>query len=145
MILSAKQIFSDDQAVTATAISENVIDLGTPDTPYGAAAALNDDVGKGTPVPVLVQVTADFNTLTSLTVTLENSAAAGLTSPIVLASEIILLADLVAGKQMFMQYLPNGATLRYLGVRFTVTGTDPTLGNITAGISMGNQTNLTGA
>ena len=30
MILSQQQIFSDDQAITATAISENVIDLGLP-------------------------------------------------------------------------------------------------------------------
>ena len=145
MILSAQQIFSDDQAIIATAISENVIDLGVPGTPYRAAAALNADIGKGNPVPILIQVTSVFNTLTSLTITLENSAAAALTSPVVLATESILLADLVAGKQTFLQYLPNGATLRYLGVRYTVVGSDPTLGNITAGISMGNQTNLTGA
>lgn len=145
MILSAQQLFSDDQAITATAISENVIDLGAPGTPYGGAAALNDDVGKGAAIPVLIQVTADFNTLTSLTVTLETSAAAGLTSPVVLATESILLADLVAGKQTFLQCLPNGAALRYLGVRYTVVGTDPTAGNITAGITMGNQTNTTGA
>lgn len=145
MIFSAQQIFSDDQAIIATAISTNVIDLGVPGTPFDAAAALNQDVGKGASIPVLVQVTSDFNTLTSLTITVEVSAAAGLTSPVVLAEETILLADLVAGKQMFMQVLPNGADLRYLGVRYTVTGTDPTLGNITAGITMGNQTNVTGA
>ena len=145
MILSAQQIFSDDQAITATAISENVIDQGVPQAPYGAAVALNDDVGKGTPIPILIQVTEDFNTLTSLTVTLETSAAAALTSPVVLATESILLADLVAGKQTFMQFVPNGDTLQYLGVRYTVVGTNPTLGNITAGITMGNQTNVTGA
>lgn len=145
MIFSAQQLFSDDQAVTATAISENVIDLGVAGTPYDAAAALNQDVGKGTPIPILIQVTSAFNTLTSLTVTVEVSAAAGLTSPVVLAEETILLADLIAGKQTFMQVLPNGADLRYLGVRYTVNGTDPTVGNITAGVTMGNQTNVTGA
>ena len=145
MILSAQQLFSDDQAVTATAISTNVVDLGVAGTPYGAAAALNQDKGKGTPVPILVQVTEDFATLTSLTVTVEVSAAAALTSPVVLASEIIPVADLVAGKQTFMQCLPNGADLRYLGVRYTVTGSSATAGAITAGVSMGNQTNVTGA
>lgn len=144
MILSAQQLFSDDQAITATAISENVIDLGVPGTPYGAVAALNQDVGKGASVPVLIQVTEDFATLTSLTITVEVSAAAGLTSPKVLATETILVADLLAGKQTFMQVLPNGADLRYLGVRYTVTGTAATAGKITAGISMGNQTNITG-
>ena len=142
MIFSLQQLFSDDQAVTVTAISENVIDLGVRGTPFDAAAALNGDVGKGNPVPVLIQVTADFATLTSLVITLENSAAAGLTSPIVLATETILAADLLAGKQTFLQYLPNGVTLRYLGVRYTVTGSDATAGNITAGITMGNQTNV---
>jgi len=145
MILSAQQLFSDDQAVTATAISANVIDLGTAGTPYGAVAALNNDKGKGCPVPVLIQVTEDFATLTSLTVTVEVSAAAGLTSPQVLATETILAADLVAGKQTFLQCLPNGADLRYLGVRYTVNGSNATAGTITAGISMGNQTNVTGA
>ena len=141
MILSAQQLFSDDQAVTATAISANVIDLGVPGTPFGAKAALVQDVGKGAPIPILVQVTADFATLTSLTITLETSAAAGLTSPVVLASEVIAVADLLAGKQMFMQYVPNGADLQYLGVRYTVTGSNATAGTIVAGISMGNQTN----
>lgn len=145
MILSAQQTFSDDQAITATAISTNVIDLGVTGTPYGAVAALNDDVGKGNPIPVLIQVTEDFATLTSLTVTLEVSAAAGLTSPQVLATEVIAVADLVAGKQTYMQCLPNGVDLRYLGVRYTVTGSNATAGTITAGISMGNQTNVTGA
>lgn len=145
MILSAQELFSDDQAITATAISENVIDLGVAGTPYGAAAALNNDKGKGAAIPVLIQVTADFATLTSLTITVEASAAAGLTSPQVLATETIAVADLVAGKQTYMQVLPNGADLRYLGVRYTVTGSNATAGTITAGISMGNQTNVTGA
>ena len=145
MILSAQQIFSDDQAITATAISTNVIDTGVRGTPFDAVAALNGDIGKGTPIPVLIQVTEDFNTLDSLTITLETSAAAGLTTPTVLATESIVLADLIAGKQTCLQFLPNCATLRYLGVRYTVVGTDPTEGQITAGITMGNQTNVTGA
>ena len=145
MILSAFQKFSADQAILATAISTNVIDLGVAGTPFLGTAPLNQDIGKGTYVPILIQVTEDFNTLTSLTVTLETSDSADLTSSTVLATEVIALADLVAGKQTFMQYLPNGVTGRYLGLRYTVTGTNPTLGTIVAGISMGNQTNITGA
>ena len=145
MIFSEQQLFSDAQAIIATAISTNVIDTGVRGTPFDAKAALHGDVGDGNPVPVLVQVTSDFNTLTSLTVTLETSANADLSSSTVLATESILLADLVAGKQTFMQMLPNGVLGRYLGVRYTVVGTDPTLGNITAGITGGNQTNVTGA
>ena len=145
MILSQQQLFSDDQAVTATALSTNVIDLGVASTPYGAVASLNNDKGKGTKIPVLIQVTENFATLTSLTVTIEVSAVAAMTSSKVLATEVILLADLVAGKQTFTQVLPNGVDLRYLAVRYTVAGSNATAGKITSGISMGNQTNVTGA
>lgn len=138
MILSAQQLFSDDQAITATAVSTNVIDLGVPGTPFGGNQ-LNQDIGKGTAVPVLIQVTEDFNNATSVQVDIMVSAAAAMTSPKVLASETILLADLVAGKQTNVQVVPKGADMRYLGVKYTVTGTAPTTGKFTAGISMGNQ------
>lgn len=146
MILSAQQLFSDDQAITATAISENVIDLGAPQTPYGAAAALNQDIGKGAKIPLTVIVTEAFATLTSLTITVEVSAAAGLTSPKVLfTSPAIAAADLIVGKEITIGYLPREADLRYLGLRYTVGGSNATAGKITAGISMGNQDNKTGA
>lgn len=143
MILSAQQLFSDDQAITATAISTNVIDLGAADTPYGGKAALKQDIGKGTPVPILVEVTEAFNTLTSLTIALEVGATTALGT--VIYSEVVTLANLIVGKQTLMQYLPNGVNARYVGMRYTVTGTNPTLGKITAGISGGNQTNVVGA
>lgn len=138
MILSAQQLFSDDQAITATAVSTNVIDLGIPGTPFGGNQ-LKQDIGKGTPIPLLIQVTEDFNTLTSVTVTAEVSAAAAMTSPRVLLSETILLADLKAGKQTHVQVVPKDADLRYMAIRYTVTGTAPTTGKFTSGISMGNQ------
>ena len=147
MILSAQQLFSDDQAITATAISTNVIDLGVAGTPFGAVAALNQDVGKGAKIPILVQITEDFTHGTSadLTITVEASAASGLTSPVVLAEETIAFADLVTGKTMFNQVVPDGADLRYLGVRYTSSSGSFTGGKVTAGITMGNQTNITGA
>lgn len=138
MILSAQQLFSDDQAITATAVSTNVIDLGVPGTPFGGNQ-LDQDIGKGTPIPLLIQVTEDFNNATSVTVTVEVSAASALTSPVVLLTETILLADLVAGKQTHVQFVPKDASLRYLGVRYTVAGTAPSTGKFTSGISMGNQ------
>lgn len=147
MILSAQNLFSDQQAITATAISTNVIDLGVAGTPYGAAAALNYDVGAGNPIPVLVQVTEAFThaTTSDLTVTIEVSDVAGMTSPVVLASQTIAFADLVAGKQMFVHYLPHGATKQYLGVRYTSSSGSFTGGKVTAGVTMGVQTNTTGA
>ena len=143
MILSAQQLFSDDQAITASADSTNVIDLGVAGTPYDAAAALNRDIGKGNKIPLLAQVTADFNNLTSLEIILSTGATTGLGTAI--ASQTILLADLVAGKQINLDYLPNGIIERYLGIEYVVVGTAPSVGTVTAGITMGNQTNITGA
>jgi len=146
MIFSAQQLFSDDQAVTATAISENVIDLGVRGTPYDAKAALTGDKGLGTKIPLLVQVTTTFATLTSLTFTVETSANADLSSSTVLySSGAVAAASLVAGYQLPIDVVPNKATGRYLGIRYTVGGSDATAGKITAGITMGNQTNVTGA
>jgi len=143
MILSSQLIFSDDQAITATAISTNVVDLGVAGTPYGGKAALHQDIGKGAKVPILIQVTETFTNLTSLTIAIETGAAATLATVVI--SKSVLLADLVAGYQFPIDVLPNEIDERYLGVRYTVVGTAPDAGKITAGISMGNQTNVTGA
>lgn len=142
MILSALQLFSDDQAITATGLSTNQIDLGVPGSPFDGNA-VNQDVGKGNMVPILVQVTQAFNNLTSLTVAIETGSSQALGT--VVAQQTIPLADLIAGKQMSLTYLPNDIDERYLGLRYTVTGTAPTTGQITAGITMGVQTNVTGA
>lgn len=143
MIFSAQQLFSDDQAITASADSTNVIDLGVAGTPYGADAPLNQDIGKGAKVPFLVQVTADFDNLTSLEVVISTGATTALGTAII--SQTLLLADLVAGKQISIDVLPNDITERYLGIEYVVVGTAPTAGTVTAGITMGNQTNVTGA
>lgn len=143
MIFSAQQLFSDGQAIVASADSENVIDLGLAETPYGAVAPLNQDIGKGAKVPVLIQVTEAFNNLTSLEIIISTGATTALGTTII--SETVLLADLVAGKQMVLDCLPNDIKEQYLGVQYVVTGSAPGAGKITAGITMCNQTNVTGA
>lgn len=144
MIFSLQQLFSDDQAITASADSTNVIDLGVAGTPYGAVAPLNQDIGKGANVPFLAQVTEDFDNLTSLEIIISTGATSALGTTIA-SSGAVPLADLAAGYQVPIQVLPNGIVERYLGVEYVVVGTAPTAGTITAGITMGNQTNVTGA
>lgn len=143
MIFSLQQLFSNDQAITASADSTNVIDTGVRGTPFDAAAALNGDIGKGNPVCVLIQVTEDFNNLTSLEIKISTGAATTLGTTVI--SKTVLLADLVAGYQFPVQFLPHEITERYLGIEYVVTGTAPTTGKITAGITLGNQTNVHGA
>lgn len=143
MIFNANEILSDGQAITVDAVSTNVIDLGTAGTPYQAVAALNYDIGKGMGIPFLVQVTEDFNNATSIAIQLQTGSTASLGTTVV--ETTVALADLKAGKQFPLLVLPQGISERFVGVRYDVTGTAPTAGKFTAGITMGVQTNVTGA
>lgn len=137
MILSANLTFSEDQAVTATAISTNVLDLGANGTVYGESAAIPLNLGAGREIPFLIQVTEDFATLTSLTISIESDSAAGLgSSPTVhYASEAIPVASLVAGFKLPIRWMPVGVLGRYLGLRYTVGGSNATTGKITAALA----------
>lgn len=128
MILDKENLLSEDQAITATAASTNVIDLG-----------VDRDIGKGIPVPVLIQVTADFASLTDLTATIETATDEAFSSPETLAtSGAVPVADLKAGYQFPIQYLPLG-TKRYVRVNYTVGGVNATAGTVTAGIVASHQ------
>jgi len=138
---NSQLLFSNDQAVTVTAISTNVVQWNAMGTVYDHAAALTRDIGDGNPVPLLVQVTTAFATLTSLTITLESADNAALSTNAVVhwSSGAIAVADLVAGKQVPIRFLPKDIEKLYLGLRYTVTGTTATAGAIRAGIVAGIQ------
>ena len=94
MITDAQLTFSDAQAITATAASANQIDLQT-------ARYLGRSGAKE--LRVVVYVTTTFLTLTSLTVTMRQSAAANMGSPDVIATgPTVTLAsgNLAAGKKI---------------------------------------------
>lgn len=83
------------------------------------------------------QVPVAFNNLTSLTATLVASAAADLSSPRTLAtSGAVALATLNgANGYRFDAVLPDLLNAeQYIGVIWTVTGTAPTLGQVTSGL-----------
>lgn len=141
MIFDKTLLFSDAQAITADAASTNVVDLRAAGTVYGAAAALTKDIGKGQAIPLLVQVVEAFNTLTSLTITVQCDSVENFASPKNVVSQTIALADLVAGKTVSLVAVPPGVDERYMRIYYDVTGTDPTAGKITAGIVHGVQTN----
>lgn len=148
MIFSRQSLVSNAQAITATAFSTDAIDLGAIGFPYGNKQALRRDVGKGMDIPFLVQAVETFNNLTSLTIDIVTSDDPTLaTAPVVHGtSGAIPLANLKAGWQFPYTVIPNAGDpavpmKRYLGVRYTVAGTAPTLGRVTAGVTMGVQTN----
>ena len=135
MIFDKQTLLSDAQAITATAASTNVIDLGPIKT------GIVRDIGKGKPIQLLVQVVETFNTLTSLTIALQVDDADTFGSPKTVLSTVVALADLKAGKVVVPEFIPRGTDERFMRLLYTVTGTAPTLGKITAGVTMGNQSN----
>ena len=143
MIFDRTELFSDRQAVTATAASTNIIDTGATGTVYGAAAALTRDLGKGSQIPLAIRVVQSFNNLTSLTVAYQVSVDAAFASPkTVVTSPAYTLAQVQSGAQHILpDFVPVGADFRYHRLLYTVAGTAPTLGQITAGYTAGNQTN----
>lgn len=129
MLLDQQALFSAAQAITATAASTNVIDTGS-----------NKDVGKYGDIPLLIQVVEDFNNLTSLTVTVQTDDNSAFSSAADVLSMTIPLASLVLGYKSPVITLPMKME-RYIRLNYTVTGTAPTTGKVTAGITGGVQTN----
>lgn len=128
-MLLDQQALSAAQAITATAASTNVIDTGS-----------NKDVGKYGDIPLLIQVVEGFNNLTSLTVTVQTDDNSAFSSAADVLSMTIPLASLVLGYKSPVITLPMKME-RYIRLNYTVTGTAPTTGKVTAGITGGVQTN----
>jgi hypothetical protein len=116
------------QSITATALSTNVID-----TRISSLPALTDTGLGGAMLYLVVAVKDAFNTLTSLTITLETDSTSNLaTSPTTHLTFSVPLAALTAGAVAACAPLPSGAFERYMGVRYTVVGSNPTLGSVVA-------------
>ncbi len=130
MLLDQQAIFSAAQAITATAASTNTIDTGS-----------SKDSGKGGDVPLLIQVVEAFNNLTSLTVTVQTDDNTAFSSPADVLSLVVPVASLTVGYKTPVITLPMKME-RYIRLNYTVTGTAPTTGKVTAGIVDGVQTNV---
>lgn len=145
MILDDTLVLSDAQAITASAASTNIIDLGAAGTSYGASVAVRRDVGIGTNIPISLTISESFATLTSLTVSVQVDDDAAFGSPTTVSTgPAITLAsgNLAAGKQInYPAELPVGTNERYLRLYYTVAGSNASAGKITAAIVAGRQSN----
>ncbi|GAA3113549.1 hypothetical protein GCM10010520_67090 [Rhizobium viscosum] len=131
MIFDRQTLLSDAQAITATGPSTNVINLGP------IKQGLTRDIGKGEPIPFLMQVVESFNNLTSLAVTIQTDDNEAFPSPKAVITTTLNLADLKAGKIIPPSHIPRGTDELYLRLLYTVTGAAPTTGKITAGFTAG--------
>lgn len=141
MIMDRTLLFSDGQAITATTVSTNVVDLSATGTVYGANAPIIRDIGNGTEIGLHVGVTQSFNNLTSLTISVETDDNAAFSSATTaFTSPAYTQAQVAAGaKQLLPTSIPVGVNERYARLRYAVAGTAPTTGKITAGVVAGRQ------
>jgi len=120
MFMDALLTVSDAQALTGTSaiVSTNTIDLGNP--------SVQRDIGAGTPLRFAVGFdVAMGGTTPAITTEVIQSANADLSSPDVIGSSGSQAA-VAAGKIHEISVDPGRVTKRYLGLRYTMTGTTPT-------------------
>jgi len=135
MILDSTLLLSDDQAITVTANSTNIIDLGNDDA---LVQALNEKGGEH--LKFFAQVTTAFAGGTSVALKLTTDDSSTFASETTIyESAAVATASLVAGYQFKLPALPP-INEQYLRATYTVVGTH-TAGNITAGLVMDVQTN----
>lgn len=145
MIFDKTLQFSDQQAVTATAASTNIIDLRAVGRAYGAAADLKRDLGLNCePIPLLIQVTEAFTAAGAgtLTVTIETDDNEAFASPtVVWSSGAIGKAALVPGYRFGIIQVPLGVVERFVRLNYTVATGPMTAGKIVAGFVADVRTN----
>ena len=132
MIYDALGLFSNAQALTATAFCTDKIDL-TATTPQR-------DLGDGEPLTICigVDVAADFTTGNeTYQFDFVQSANADLSSPTVLQSRIIVATLLTLGSLHYLDVPAGSITARYIGVQYTLGGTTPTI-TVTAYLTLQN-------
>ena len=122
MILDEQNIFSDNQKITASCESTNVLNFGKRELAFG------------TPVELFIQASETFNNLTSLTISVQTAEDEAFSDPVDLIEQTMLLDELKAGSVSTIKFLPKG-NLGFVRLYFTVQGTAPTTGKIVAGIA----------
>lgn len=119
-LVDAILIFSDEQAITATAASTNVIDFGE----------ANANLGAGTPLIINFIITEAFATCDSLQISLQQGSTS---TP---ATELINLPAILTASLTKGAYIPEimipSQHLRYMRLYYTIAGSNATAGKIFA-------------
>lgn len=148
MITDRTTTLSKAQAITATAVSDNVIDLLATGIPHGDAAALKYNLGLNAEIDFIVQVVETFTAggAATLTVSLQCDDNEAFASPkTVWTSPAYTLAQLKAGARLNINpslvagWLNDGVNERYMRLNYAVATGPMTAGKIFAGIVAGTQ------
>lgn len=114
--VDAQQLFSDAQALTATAVSTNIIDLSQ-----------DRNIGIGTPMAVVITVdVAMAGTSPTFAATLQADDNSGFSSPATVGTTPTQSA-LAAGAQLVLPIGADVLTERFLRLNYTMGGTTPTV------------------
>lgn len=142
MLIDTQTKLSDLQALTATAISANVLDLRNAATPALVDEGINN-APKAWLIVQSISAAAGGDAAKTLTITLESDVVVGLNSANVVhySSPAILGSAITLGATLVRLPLPSADYKRYLGLRYTVSA-GFTAFNITAFITVGAQRNV---
>src|SRR5262245_1335216 len=119
MFIDALNLLSDAQALSATGFTTNTIDLGNI-TP-------KRDIAVGEPMCIAYHVEVTAAAGGTFVFEFVQSANADLSSPDVLATMTVVAATLVAGYKFYLPLPSQAITKRYIGGRYTLGGTTPTI------------------
>lgn len=126
MLLDLENSFSNEQAVTTSAASTNIL----------KADGVIKEIAFGNPLPLRIQVVEEFAGCTSVEFKVQTATDEAFTTPVDLATTgAVAVADLKAGYVAPILYMPKG-NKGYLRIYYTVVGT-ATKGKVTAGIVAG--------
>lgn len=134
MIMDKQNLFSDAQALTTSAASTNVIDMGADD------AKVQAFVEKGGEIMCQVGVALESGTSVKVGVQVDDAVGFG-TAVTLLETAVILTATLVAGYRFRLGKIPAHLSKRYMRLYYTIDGTFDA-GSIDAGIVIDQHTNI---
>lgn len=137
MFMDALLTVADAQAVTATAVATNVIDLGNP--------TVKNRIGSGEPMGFMLTIdVALAGTTPTMTVEIVSDDNAAMSSPTAVATFVLTPATVTIGAKFFLGLPSNQPQERYITLRFTMGGTTPTV-TVTASLMPRDMADASGA